>query len=254
MRIRSLLTVTGALALVTPAIAAAQAQRPRLDVAVRVESVALSGDTIEIGYVVKNRPASPFRLWIFGLFTSAPVVSVTAPADNRRWKTGRNYAEEAMPHWAAMRPIAAGDSTLPLRLRAIGVTDLVPFLAVPDFTQIRDTVEDDEPHDQWREAGTVGTVLAVVPPPNLTPSQQMTRIIGFMTRSCGADTWITNDGICNSLTGKLDRAAVAIGEGNMVRARPHLASFLEELEAQRGKHVSEVAYALLRPNVAYLMR
>jgi hypothetical protein len=211
--------------------------------------------------VVQNRPGSPHEFWVLGISTPARIVSLSAPDDRHEWSTQRVHGAEAMPMWAAMGDnVVAGENSPTLTLRAIGVTDLVEFVAVPDLTQVGDSVIDDDegPVDQFRQYGTSGQVVSVVPPPaNQTSAQLVGRIQGFLTRSCGADGWITNRGVCSSLGGKLQRASDAISTGNAAAARPHLTAFLAELEAQHGdqpgKHVTDIAYALLKPNVLYLM-
>ena len=74
--------------------------------------------------------------------------------------------------------------------------------------------------------------------------------MSFLDRSCGAEAWITDRGTCDALKGILQQATAA---GSFDGARPHLARFLTELEGARGK-MSMTAYALLMPNVAFLLR
>ena len=249
-------------ALLVAAPALAQTRGPRLDVAVHVARVAISGDTIEIGYVLENRRATPMPIGSLAIVTPATIISLVAPRDRHDWETFRNHGDELMPTWAAMgESIRAGESSPVLTMRAVGLTDLVSYYAVPDImeTMKRDTIISDEVGDRYIEWGVKGTTVSVVPPPaGQTPARQVGRITTFLRRSCGADGWITNAGVCNSLSGKLARASEAIAAGNLPAARPHLSAFLAELEAQYGpqpgKHVTATAYALLRPNVAYLLR
>lgn len=247
------------LGLSLPASIAAQTTTPKVDVDVRVASVAIRGDTVDIGYVVQNRPGSPIDLWTLALVTRVPVLRLSATSDGHEWSTLQAHGTEPMPMWVAdgdnVRP---GETSLPLVMSAVGVTDIVEFIAGPDLTQIKDTVEDNEPHDQLRERGTHGTTVGIVPPPpDLSPSSQMARLTGFLSTSCGAANWITQQGVCNSLRVKLQNAATAIASGDMPAARTQLDAFLHELDAQYGpqpgKHVTATAYALLRPNALFLL-
>jgi len=62
--------------------------------------------------------------------------------------------------------------------------------------------------------------------------------------ACGPLGLISPAGICNSLIQKLDKAVEAIERGQS-NANNHLSAFLHELDAQRGQHVQESAYAVL---------
>jgi hypothetical protein len=65
--------------------------------------------------------------------------------------------------------------------------------------------------------------------------------------------WIDDAGVANSLDQKLENARKLLQQGNNKSAKNVLEAFVNELEAQKGKHVSAEAYALLKPNVAYLI-
>jgi len=65
--------------------------------------------------------------------------------------------------------------------------------------------------------------------------------------------WITNKGILNSLDQKLDNARKQLERGNNKAAKNVLEAFIDEVEAQKGKHLSSEAYALLKFNAEYLI-
>lgn len=65
--------------------------------------------------------------------------------------------------------------------------------------------------------------------------------------------WITNQGTANSLDQKLENARRQLEQGNSKAAKNILAAFVNEVEAQKGKHLSSEAYALLRFNAEYLI-
>ncbi|GAB4284148.1 MAG: hypothetical protein Kow0029_30550 [Candidatus Rifleibacteriota bacterium] len=64
--------------------------------------------------------------------------------------------------------------------------------------------------------------------------------------SLHASGQISNDGVAKSLNKKIDRSLYNFETGNYKTAMNQLNSFVNELEAQRGKHVSESAYQTLK--------
>jgi hypothetical protein len=60
---------------------------------------------------------------------------------------------------------------------------------------------------------------------------------------------VNNKGIANSLISKLETARAQLDKGKSKQAINALEAFLNELEAQRGKHVNIDAYEYLRENV-----
>ena len=65
--------------------------------------------------------------------------------------------------------------------------------------------------------------------------------------------WITNQGIEQSLDAKLENAKKKIEQGNKNAAKNILGAFINEVEAQRDKHLTSEAYGLLKYNVEYLI-
>ena len=65
--------------------------------------------------------------------------------------------------------------------------------------------------------------------------------------------WIDNSGIVNSLDVKLDNAKKKMSQGDNNTARNILSAFINDIEAQSGKHLTSEAYALLKYNAAYLI-
>ena len=75
----------------------------------------------------------------------------------------------------------------------------------------------------------------------------------FRLRSCEELGWITNQGICNSLRVKLRNVRRHLERDKPKQARNVLNAFINQVEAQRGKHITEEGYALLYFNAEYLM-
>lgn len=65
--------------------------------------------------------------------------------------------------------------------------------------------------------------------------------------------WIDNEGIANSLDQKLENAKAKLVSGDSVAARNILEAFVSEVEAQKDKHLTSEAYALLKFNAEYLI-
>lgn len=64
--------------------------------------------------------------------------------------------------------------------------------------------------------------------------------------------WIDNKGILNSLNQKLEAVRKNIQNGKIKTAKNILGAFINEVEAQKEKHLSSEAYALLKFNAQYL--
>jgi hypothetical protein len=65
--------------------------------------------------------------------------------------------------------------------------------------------------------------------------------------------WINKDGICNSLGAKLRAAKASIERGKLNAAENQLNAFINELEAQKGKAVSQQAYDVLKASALYVI-
>lgn len=70
--------------------------------------------------------------------------------------------------------------------------------------------------------------------------------------ACSA-TLITPEGVCQSLKAKAEAAAKALRKGRTRAARGAVKAFLNELEAQGGKHVQEPALTILREEAEALL-
>ena len=97
------------------------------------------------------------------------------------------------------------------------------------------------------------TTIGIVPVPEANSGVGLVLFLEA-ARSGACDlTWISSPGICNSLAQKLTAASAALARGDTVAAKDQLGAFRNELDAQRGKHVSENAYWLLRPNATWVV-
>lgn len=65
--------------------------------------------------------------------------------------------------------------------------------------------------------------------------------------------WIDNDGIMNSLVKKVDAVEASIAKGNMKTARNQLNALINEVNAQKGKQISDKAIKILVEDFQYIM-
>jgi hypothetical protein len=240
---------------------------PTFSVTGRVESLATRGDTVRLGLSVQNSPSSTASLWGIIVDVPAKVTRIETPAvtpgiADPDWfvQTDRHGASVAEWFLIADSEFAPGMRTPTFFFEAIGVTDLVTFRAVyyapPPVTEN----PDEEPErDMMLERSVSATTVGIVPPPpGATPVSLAARVQPLLDRSCGDLGWITQTGVCNSLSSKLASATKSLEKGDTDAARKALESFLDELEAQHGaepgKHVTTAAYALLRPNIEYILK
>lgn len=65
--------------------------------------------------------------------------------------------------------------------------------------------------------------------------------------------WIDNDGIMNSLVKQADAVEASIGKGNMETAKNQMNALINEVNAQKGKHISDKAIKVLVEDIQYIM-
>jgi hypothetical protein len=96
------------------------------------------------------------------------------------------------------------------------------------------------------------TVAPVQPPSPFVPTNFVDTLISYKHQALALG-WITNQGIANSLDQKLDNARKQLERGNNKAAKNILEAFINEVEAQKDKHLTSEAYALLKFNAEYLI-
>jgi hypothetical protein len=230
------------LALVGTALASDKRRDDTLSIRVNPISLDVRGDTVRIAYLVTNTQASPTELFMFTVDAPAPALKVEKPAPPTRWdmdvkkKFGRSVAL-----WAFIEPtLAPGNTSPPLAFSALGLPGIVKYWGEPWIPP--DTVETADvpassvrPPSPGNSAADSGLTVGVVPfPRDRSRAALLVRLSGFLTDVC-ARGWVDNQGICSSLRVKIQH--------DETRA------LLNELEAQRGKHVNDLAYFLLAGNV-----
>lgn len=96
------------------------------------------------------------------------------------------------------------------------------------------------------------TLGPTAPPITFNPIDFIDYIIS-MKHEAFSLGWIKNAGIEQSLDAKLDNAKKKIEQGNTNAAKNILNAFLNEVEAQKDKHLTSEGYGLLKYNVEYLI-
>jgi hypothetical protein len=105
----------------------------------------------------------------------------------------------------------------------------------------------------WKKEWFQGiTVSPKIWPEETSFSVPLDTLETFRYRSCEELNWVTNHGVCNSLEVKIRNVKRHIERGKTKQAENVLNAFLNEVKAQRGKHITEEGYALLYYNAEYL--
>lgn len=96
------------------------------------------------------------------------------------------------------------------------------------------------------------TIGPTAPPAVFKPEAFLDYIIDLKHQAASLG-WIDNSGIINSLDVKLDNVKKKLGQGDNGVAKNILNAFINDVEAQAGKHLTSEAYALLKFNALYLI-
>lgn len=229
---------------------------------VRVTSVSAAGDTTRLTYVVDNlsSPTSGEDLWEFLVDAPATPIRVDPPAG--QWSTQKIFRGRTTAEWVNQGDSLShpGQSTPPLSFSALGLPDLVQYWAIPNLAAHM-PVDDErnyhiEPLKGFADSGTTVGIVPLVP--SAPAATRLARLHALLDYSCGSAQWINDASVCAGLRSKLDSASTVLASGDVSRATGAVNGFIQELDAQHGsglgKHVSDDAYALLRPNAVYLGR
>ena len=224
---------------------------PQVDVRIDPRLESLADGRQRLTYTVRNAQTSRASLFEFAIESPVPVLEVSAP-DPERMATAVRDRSGDIASWGWIEDMPApGRTVTSLSYEAVGLTGFVRYRALPHtptpvagengfvVADERDVLGPRFEGDgrEYRIGRTVGIVAV---PADASEDELRTRLGGLLNEACSLG-WIDNRGICNSLRVKLRDT-----KGGL-RAMQH------ELDAQRGKHVSEAAYALLYPNVTYLL-
>jgi hypothetical protein len=106
----------------------------------------------------------------------------------------------------------------------------------------------------WYEDAYQGITLApVLPPKEFKSVVFLDTLISQKQRACKLK-WIDNKGLCQSLQAKLKNVQKQLDKGKTKTAINDLNAFINEVEAQKGKHLTSEGYGLLYYNGEYLLK
>lgn len=225
----------------TSACAHAQV-RTTLDVRVLVDSAWRRGDVRGVDIKVAVAAGSPQQLLSFYLDAPVPLVVDTAQLAQAgapgHWMVMDHFADRRVHSWTnAKRPVPAGETSPRFQVSGQGVFGLVQFwTAFPQEPVEPDSMPVETPDSvattdtTVRVNGPKGWTLGVVaPPPSESAIGAVNRLRDAIASVCALG-WISPRGVCTSLLAKV------------AAQREQLEALTHELEAQRGKGVSEGAY------------
>lgn len=242
----------------------------RVDIDLDVGAELLPGSMVRYRYDVETRTMSrlPLRTLEIDCPRDAAVATVEArvawTGGPRSLNTTRDGASCVVMLGSAPLPADGGPLEWAIEsdhlpeigdARAIGATGAVRWPTtdpIPENAPARRFIETVNGIDGgWR---TFTVVVPGRPPESMDdPAEGLVLVSGDLDRVCDDLGWITNRGICRSLQAKLDAASRAVTRGRAGAARGSLNAFLNELDAQRGKHVDVRAHALLSVGAAFLL-
>jgi hypothetical protein len=179
-----------------------------------------------------------------------------------RWYGALTVSREAT--FGGYPLINPGDSLKGNTMMSRGLPSIRKFTAQPSFDvnkyfpSIEDTSANGMPiaiMDSIRNAlnysgFTIGPSLPPVPFSALVFSDTL---MSYTSQACKLK-WIDNKGHCQSLQAKLKSVQKQLGIGKTKVAITKLQDFLNEVKAQKGKHLTSEGYGLLYFNGEYLMQ
>lgn len=228
-----------------------------LVVDVMVTEVAVLGNRARVEYVLENSAESIEELFVFSVDAPSPVLSIPLPQPEQFWTTSTFYREHSVASWTLLGVhLAPGESSPALVFEAAGLPGIVThrvrgWAPPPPVTPRPHDFVVSNPRD---ENSVLGKTVGIEPfPTDLSPVNLVRRLQELTDETCGELGWIDNPGVCNSLRRKLENAERSLRRGPTNAAEGQLNALLNELEAQRGEHVNDSAYWLLRSNAEFVL-
>jgi hypothetical protein len=235
--------IIGAL-LAAAGVAEAQSSSVSLRVDVQPTAAFLAGNVTRVSYVVANDVRSTDRLFEFAVRSPVRVWRLEVPAPRARYHGVTQEGGEDVASWGWLDQMPRpGESTPVLAYEAIGLPGIVAYRALRYFG-VRDLGPDAEPEtlrfDKPGTEHTVGKTVGVVSLPlDLRPAALAARLRRLLHEACQLG-WVTASN-CQNL------------RPNATASSRALRAFHRTLVAQRGRGVSETAFALLAPNAEFLL-
>lgn len=234
--------------------------RIAVETAVSVEKL---GDSYQYSYEVQNRPSAEQGVWQFWLIVSREIALTQLKAP-RGWDRSfgvvreRDYSEI---NWGTPGDfdILPGDSLRGFSFLSESIPGIVTYYVegyapAPSFEPgfAPDSIpgyDDLTPFGPGVVGQTVGPTL---PPSPFIAINLLETLISYKHQALEFG-WIDNERIANSLDAKLNNVKKQLERGKSKTAKNALKAFLNEVEAQKFKHLSSEAYALLKFNGEFLL-
>jgi len=219
-------------------------------------------------YSVKNGANSQQRLLSFLINYFTPIYSITKP--NNQW-SARHYSFTPVFSWSHTKVspygvrtprsgIAPDSSVTGFSFESSGLPSIINSYsrgAARTLHFIEEPPDDAysllEPLRKF-PANTVHrkTLGPKDPPEPFVVNDFVDTLISYEHQAFELG-WIDNQGILNSLDSKLNHVKKQLEKDNITTAINGLKAFVNEVEAQKDKHLTSEAYALLKYNTEFLM-
>ncbi|MFL5814665.1 MAG: FIMAH domain-containing protein [Bdellovibrionia bacterium] len=206
------------------------------------------------------------------VYHPAPVSNATNPSPAEEW-SGNEYRKQGIWYWSkdrgSIHGIPAGQTVSGFSFKSSGLPTIVDakfsgrarnryFVPGDDdspsvdqsFDRIYSQLKAQYPNS-FIDTVSLKTLGPVNPPATFDAAGSIRNLITLVNQS-RAQGWIDNDGIANSLTAKLN-TALSKATSDPKTAKNVLGAFLNDVQAQNGKHLSSEAYALLYFNGQYVV-
>jgi hypothetical protein len=238
---------------IAPSLSTAQQSKKAWKVDVQPAAEMLPGNVVRMTYRVTVAPTSRYALSGFAVKALSPVTRIVTPEPPQNWAAFTKFGTEQVASWSALGlRVAAGQSTPPLVYEAVGIPGIVRYSALRDAPPSNDVTDDPPDAKPHKSTGaqifrpglpnrTTGATVGVMPLPQHVTNENVAQLLRKLVGSARQLGWVSDVAVYRDLRARgLPNAAA-------------LRAFIQTLDAERGKHVSESGYALLRGNAEYLL-
>jgi len=242
--------------------------RNKIDLIVKVYII-FKNNLYYYEYTLTSNPSSSQRIWLFAVDPLDPAKGKNQTYDEKGveqkaplgWKTTTGTPGlKVTALWGASEghEIVSGTSTEGFLYATPTLPGITNYYAegwapIPEIScEFDDPIPGYDDLTPYGPGVTGKTIGPVEPPVIFNPSSFLSYIINLKKEAFNLG-WITNKGIEQSLNTKLENAKRKLDAGDTKTAKNILNAFLNEVEAQKDKHLTSEAYGLLKYNVQYFI-
>jgi hypothetical protein len=213
-------------------------------VTVSVDSVWREADRLVVAYHVALGQTWQGRMLALLIQPGVSLQTVTTDAPDHWLGRKATYDGRNTLEWIAFSPddqIGAGQELGGFVLKTRALLGGVPFLVerdVPPVLTSEEQLGDSVKITPVWESGTGGTILGPLAPLPANPADRAKQLLDDVTGWCTADLSVPR-GVCESLSNKAAAVQAAAGSSSLDQL---VRVFRAEVNAQRGKHVTEGVY------------